>query len=59
MTQQGYCCPGPCPVRKCLCNQGWYNEVEVVMEEKLQEYLMGGKIQISDIARAMQEELER
>lgn len=42
-----------------LCNQGWQNEVEVVMEMKLQEYIMGGKIRIRDITEAMQEELER
>lgn len=42
-----------------LCNHGWYNEVEVVMEKKLQEYFSGSKIQIEDITLAMQRELER
>lgn len=42
-----------------LCNQGWNNEVEIVMEKKLAEYITGSRIQIRDITRAMQEELER
>lgn len=42
-----------------LCNHGWYNEVEVVMEKKLQEYFAGGEMQIEDITAAMQQELER
>lgn len=42
-----------------LCNQGWNNEVEIVMEKKLAEYITGSRIQIRDITRAMQAELER
>ena len=43
-----------------FCNQGWPNEVEVVMEKKIQEYLAGGlKGEISGITRAMQAELEK
>ena len=42
-----------------LCNQGWRNEVEIVMEKKLMEYVLGGNLTIADITRAMQRELER
>lgn len=42
-----------------LCNQGWKNEVEIVMEKKLAEYITGNRIEIRDITRAMQRELER
>lgn len=46
-----------CPVYP-FCNQGWPNEVEVVMENKIREYLAGGmKGDISDITEAMQAEL--
>ena len=41
-----------------FCNQGWPNEVEVVMENKIREYLAGGmKGDVSDITEAMQAEL--
>ena len=42
-----------------FCNQGWPNEVEVVMENKILEYLSGADMQVSDITAAMQAELIR
>ncbi len=46
-----------CPVY-AFCNQGWKNEVEVVMENKIREYLAGGmKGDITEITEAMQAEL--
>ena len=41
-----------------FCNQGWPNEVEIVMEKKIGEYLAGDmKGDIRDIIEAMQAEL--
>ena len=46
-----------CPVYY-FCNQGWPNEVEIVMEKKIGEYLAGDmKGDISGITEAMQAEL--
>ena len=42
-----------------LCNQGWNNTVEHVLETKLGEYLSGGDITIREITEAMQKELEK
>lgn len=47
-----------CPA-VCFCNQGWLGEVEVVLEEKVQEYLLTGEVEIRDILEAMQRELEK
>lgn len=41
------------------CNQEWINEVEIVLEEKLGEYITGHSITILDITKAMQAELEK
>lgn len=42
-----------------FCNQGWPNEVEIVMENKLAAYLSGAVKSIEDITAAMQRELEK
>lgn len=42
-----------------VCNQEWNNEVEVVMEKLVIDYLTGGEVTIEDITSAMQEELDR
>lgn len=42
-----------------FCNQGWTNEVELVLEQKIGEYLSGGKITVEEITSAMQKELEK
>lgn len=41
-----------------LCNQGWSNEVEAVLESMVGGYLAGREIKPEDIAAAMQERLE-
>ena len=42
-----------------LCNQGWPNEVEIVMEKKVSEYLTHKISSVSEITEAMQRELEK
>jgi raffinose/stachyose/melibiose transport system substrate-binding protein len=42
-----------------LCNQAWKNEVEIVMETKLYEYLSETDGKITDITKAMQLELDK
>ncbi len=42
-----------------FCNQGWPNEVEIVMENKLAAYLSGAVKSIEDITASMQKELEK
>ena len=40
-----------------FCNQGWPNEVEIVMEKKLQQLLTNSDITVPDITEAMQANL--
>lgn len=42
-----------------VCNQGWPNEVELVLEQKIGEYLSGGELTVEEITSAMQRELEK
>lgn len=42
-----------------LCNQGWYHEVELVLERMLGEYLAGASVTVEEITQAMQNELEK
>lgn len=42
-----------------LCNQGWNNTVEHVLETMLGEYLSGGNVTVGEITEAMQKELEK
>ncbi|MDD2957119.1 MAG: extracellular solute-binding protein [Lachnospiraceae bacterium] len=41
------------------CNYDWKNEVETIVQKKINEYLMKGKLSIDDITAAMQEEFDR
>ena len=42
-----------------LCNQGWNNNVEHIMEGMLGEYLSGHPLQIEEITTAMEKELRK
>ena len=42
-----------------LCNQGWNNNVEHVMEGMVGEYLSGHPLQMEEITTAMEKELRK